>query len=314
MTDMTVIDEASIELPERRSNRPVTLVHRIEYGAVVFLFGFFRLIGIDASSALSGKFMRYVGPLLRSVSRRAEDNLAMIFPDWPDEKIKSTTKDVWENLGRTAAEFAHLEKFRPFEPGGRVDVEGVAHLRAIAEGNTPAIFVSGHFANWEVGSIVMMRAGLRYGIVYRAANNPLVDEMIIKKRGEVMSRYQIPKNKRSSRALIECLKSGRSLAMLTDQKLNDGIEVAFMEHRAMTAPAPARLALKFKAPVIPISIERLKGARFRVTVNEPIAFEPSGDLSPDITALTNKINAAIEKDIRARPSQWLWLHRRWPKQ
>jgi len=313
MTKTATLDDAEVSLPERRANRPITILHRLEYGAAIFLFSFFRVIGIDASSTLAGKFMRVMGPLLRPVSRRAEDNLAMIFPDWDDAKIRRTTRDVWENLGRTAAEFPHLDKFHPLKEGGRITVEGAERLQAIISGGKPAVLVSGHFANWEVNSITFYHYGLPYGFVYRAANNPLVDELIIQTRGKVMSRFQIPKNKRGARALVETLKAGRSLAMLVDQKLNDGIAVPFMGHEAMTAPAAARLALKFDIPIIPVSIERLKGAHFKVTIGAPLAFSPGGDASADVLALTAKINNALEKEIRARPGEWLWFHRRWPK-
>ena len=307
------LDETEIALPERRSNRPVTVLHRIEYGLAVFLFAVFRLIGVDAASALAGGFMGAIGPRLTRLSRRAEDNLAKAFPAWTQDRIKRTTREVWVNLGRTAAEFAHLDAFRPFEGGGRVTVTGEARLRAIAESGKPVIFVSGHFANWEIMSIMLSRAGLRYGFIYRAANNPLVDELIIKKRAAVMSRWQIPKGKRGGRALIEALKEGRSLAMLVDQKLNDGIAAPFMGREAMTAPAAARLSLKFGAPIIPVSIERMGGAHFHATAHEPIDFTPSADGAHDVYALTAAINEVLEAFIRARPGQWLWLHRRWPK-
>ena len=192
-------------------------------------------------------------------------------------------------------------------------MEGGDRLKSILDSKKPVIFVSGHFANWEVGSIALHDAGVDYGLIYRAANNPLVDEFIIEKRGDVMSRVQIPKGKRGGRQLMETLRAGRSLALLVDQKLNDGICVPFMGRNAMTAPAPARLALKFDAPVYPISIERLDGAKFRVEIKSPINFQHTGNTAEDTRALTIKINEAIAEDIKARPGQWLWLHRRWGK-
>lgn len=308
------LDHGGVALPERRSNRPITFMHRLEYGLVLGLVGFFRLVGLDAASAIAGGFMGAVGPRLRSISKRAEDNLRAAFPDWTDAQVKQTTREVWTNLGRVGAEFAHLEKFRPFVEGGRVTVSGAERLRAIASRGKPAILVSGHFANWEIMSITFHHAGLSYGVVYRAANNPFVDELIIKTRGAVMSRHQIPKGKRGGRALMENLKAGRSLAMLVDQKLNDGLSVPFMGREAMTAPAAARLALKFSLPIIPVSIERKKGAHFHVTAHEPLDFTPGGDTAEDVYALTKAINEKLEEFIRARPGEWLWLHRRWPKE
>jgi len=302
-----------IELPAPRSNRPITLAHRVEYALALAAGGFFRLVGVDAASAIAGGFLRAVGPLLGPIQQRGAANLRLAFPDWTEQQIAATLRDVWENLGRTAAEFSHLETFIPGS-GGRVEIEGAEKFDAVIASGRPAIFVSGHFANWEVMSIVMHAVGLNYGVIYRAANNPLVDGLIIRTRAKVMSRRQIPKGKRGGREMIEALKSGASLAMLVDQKLTSGgVPSPLFGRPAMTAPAPARLALKFDAPVIPLAIERTRGARFRLTVGDPVAVALTGDANIDAQALTDRINAEIERMIRKHPGQWLWLHRRWGK-
>lgn len=304
------IDE--IPLPAARANRPVTLAHRAEFALALALGAFFRLIGVDAASFIAGKFTRLVGPLIAPIQHRGRVNLKIAFPDMNDADAARALRDVWENLGRTTAEFAHMDKFDP--DGARVEIVGRERLEKIAGGDQPAIFVSGHFANWEVMSIALHAVGVDYGVIYRAANNPLVDALIIRMRARVMSRRQIPKGKRGGRDMIGALTEGASLAMLVDQKLNTGgVLSPFFGKEAMTAPAAARLALKYSAPVIPLEIERLKGAHFRVTAHEAIEFAPSGDIAADTQALTDRINLELEKLIRRRPGQWLWLHRRWPK-
>ncbi|WDI30239.1 lysophospholipid acyltransferase family protein [Hyphococcus flavus] len=303
--------DAGVALPERRSNRPVTPGHYIELALMRGLIGFFRLMSVDAASSFAGKFARTIGPLIRPASKRAERNLANIYPDWPPEKIRAVTADIWENLGRVAGEFAHHDKFGP--TSGRMEIEGKEILdRIVAEGR-PVIFVTGHFANWELFMATLLNSGVNYGFVYRPANNPLTDELIIKHRAKTMSRYQIPKGKRGGRTLMQSLSEGRSVLMLVDQKLNSGISVPFMGKPAMTAPAAARLAIKHKAPVVYLNMERLTGAHFRMHVHEPMAFEPTGLMRDDIYNLTVKINQTLETDIHARPEQWLWFHRRWPK-
>jgi KDO2-lipid IV(A) lauroyltransferase len=300
-------------LPERRADRPVTALHVFEYALVRALFVFFRVVGVDAASAIAGGFMRAVGPLLRPISRRAEENLKAAFPDWDAARQRATIAGVWENLGRVAGEFAHLDKFRAFDEGGRIELVGAEHIRRAAKEGGAAIFVSGHFANWELMAIAMHQAGVPTGVVYRAANNPLVDEFIIRTRARVMGRRQIPKGQRGVRAMVDAVRSGASLAMLVDQKLNDGIAAPLFGRPAMTTPAPARLALKFGLALHTASIERVRGAHFRIFVREAIAFTPTGDDAENVRRLTAMINAAIEEAARRRPEQWLWLHRRWPK-
>ncbi len=302
-----------IELPAPRSNRPVTLLHRAEYVAALMLGGFFRLIGVDAASNLAGGFLRLVGPLIGPIHQRGRASLKIAYPDWSEGEIERTLREAWENIGRTAGEFSHLEKFDP-DAGGRVTILGRETFDAVIASGKPAIFVSGHFANWEVTPRTMHAAGLDYCFVYRAANNPLVDGLIIKTRGRVISRRQIPKGRRGGRDMIEALTAGVSLAMYVDQKLNSGgILSPLFGRPAMTAPAAARLALKYGAPVIPVDLVRLNGARFRMSVGDPLAFCATGDINADVAALTMRINLEIERMVRNAPGGWLWFHRRWGK-
>lgn len=299
--------------PDDDARNAVTLSHRLEYGLVLALFSFLRMLGVDAASALGGAFLGFVGPMIRPISKRGEANLSMIFPDWDKQRIQRTIRGVWTNLGRTGAEFAHLDAFGVGGPDARIEVRGRERLSRLAASGKPAIFVSGHFANWEAMTIVLRAAGIPHALVYRTANNPLVDRLIRRERERTMTAHQIPKGARGARALVECLRARRSIAMLIDQKLTDGVIAPFMGRDAPTGAAAARLALKYGAPIHYGSSERLGGARFRVTVHPAIAFEPTGDQDADILALTTLINAAIENDVRARPDQWLWLHRRWGK-
>ncbi len=99
---------------------------------------------------------------------------------------------------------------------------------------------------------------------------------------------------------------------MTDQKTNEGIAAPFFGREAMTTPAPAMLALKLGSVLLPACNERLPGSRFRMTIHPPLAFTPTGDQDRDVHALTCLINDQVEKMVRSRPSQWLWIHRRWP--
>lgn len=313
MSDMASTDADQTALPPRRSDRPLTLLHRLEYALVAILMAFFQILGVGLSSLIAGKFMRLLGPMLSKYSDRGKSNMSHAFPDWTETQVNTVLNDVWENLGRTGAEYAHLDKFRIDGEQPRIEHSGFERIRNSDGSFQQVIFVTGHFANWEIPAVCANQLGVSFGVIYRAANNPLVDEMIIAKRAETMTRVQAPKGRRGARGLVEMIRNGYSVAMLVDQKLNDGISVPFMGREAMTAPAAARMALKFNVPLVPISAVRLDGARFRVVVEDPIQFDASGDTAADVYALTEKINKTLEGFIKAHPDQWLWFHRRWPK-
>jgi Kdo2-lipid IVA lauroyltransferase/acyltransferase len=172
------------------------------------------------------------------------------------------------------------------------------------------IFFSGHIANWEIAALAAVQYGISVAQIYRAANNPLVDRMIARFRGD--RGEFIPKGPVAARRAIAALRCGTHLTMLADQKMNDGISVPFFGRPAMTAPALAVLALRFDCDVLPVRVERLDGAHFRLTVFPPLPLSRSGEPHAEAAALMARVNATLEVWIRDRPEQWLSLHRRWP--
>lgn len=300
--------DAEIELPEARSNRPTTFMHKVENRIASMLLGWLGSMDIEKAGRRMGGLMETVGPMLRPVHKRGHDNLALIYPDMTTAERSAILRGVWRNLGMTVGEFAHID-----ELADRVTVRHEERLRELIDNDQKAIFISAHMANWEAMAPVLHKQGLKYAVVYRAANNPLVDASIIERRATAMTRRQIPKGKRGARDLVKVLNEGLSLCMLTDQKLNDGISSPLLGFPAMTTPAAARLALRENIPLVPLQLVREPGSRFTLTVHEPLSIEETGDIKADTQTLTDAMNAKLGEFILERPDQWLWLHRRWPK-
>ena len=287
-------------------------LRRAGEAAVAWLaFGLFRALPVDAASALGGCLASVVGPLL-PVSRRARRNLELALPERSAGEIDGIVRAMWANLGRVAAEYAHLGEFRCYEPGGRIEVVGAEHLDALRAGGTGGILFSAHLGNWEVAALGATQRGVSLLQIYRAANNAAVDRLMALARRPVGGVFR-PKGRRGAREAAAALGRGEYLAMLVDQKLREGIPVPFFGRPAMTAPALAALALRYRCPVLPARVERLSGATFRLTVYPPMDIPDSGDRQADSQALMASVNAVIEEWVRERPEQWLWLHRRWPE-
>jgi Kdo2-lipid IVA lauroyltransferase/acyltransferase len=291
------------------------LADRLEASGAALWFGAVGLLPIDWASALGGAVARRIGPFL-GISKRARTNLRRAFPELPEAEIERIVVGMWDNLGRVAAEYPHLREIRVFEAGGRVETHGFVHMdRAVAAGRRMIIF-SGHIANWEIGALAAAQYGAtvtrtyRVTQIYRAPNNPLVDRLISRFRGD-RGEY-IPKGAPAARRAFAALYRGEHLTMLADQKLNEGIPVPFFGRPAMTATALALLALRFDCDVLPARVERLPGARFRLTVFPPLPLPRTGNGEADVAALTASVTGILESWIRDRPEEWLWVHRRWP--
>ena len=273
-------------------------------------FAFFRVLPLDAASAVGGFLARSIGPVL-GISKRARLNLRRALPDLSDSDINRIVRGMWDNLGRVVAEYPHLDKFKVYEPGGRVTVEGVHEALDARRPETRFIFFSAHFGNWEIATLAATQAGLDVIEIYRAANNPFVDELISEARSVTGGEF-VPKGSVAARRAIGALAEGKHICMLVDQKMNDGIAVPFFGRDAMTAPALARLALRYDCVVLPCHVERARGATFRFVADPPIPLPRTGDGQADVKRLMTAVNAAVEGWIRQRPEQWFWLHRRWP--
>jgi len=288
---------------------------RLRYAAEAvpfFLFmGLFKLLGIDAASAFGGWIGRNVFYRIRPVVDRARDNLQAAYPELSVTEREIIIREMCENLGRTVAEYPHLGKLKLHGPGSRLEIAGTEHAEAAIAAGKGLMFISGHFANWEAMPVMATELGYEGGLVYRPPNNPYVDRYISRMRASAGPKIQITKSAQGTRKIFTLLRRGLAILMLVDQKTDQGVAAPFFGRDAMTTPAPAALALKLGSALLPASNERLKGARFRMTIHPPIDFAPSGNHNADIAALTAKINAAMEDCVRARPSQWLWIHRRW---
>jgi Kdo2-lipid IVA lauroyltransferase/acyltransferase len=268
----------------------------------------FALLPLDWASSLGGWLARTIGRHLK-VNAMARHNLRRSFPDMTEAELTRTLAEVWDNLGRVVGEFPHLKQIT----AQRLEIIGAEHVEAMRTDGKPGILIGAHFGGWELSGPIAKHLGLPVHVIYRAANNPWVEDLFRKGRGATAASV-IAKGGAGARQALAVLKGGGHLGMLVDQKMNDGILVPFLGRDAMTAPAVARFALKFRCPVVPGRIERLPGAHFRVTFEPPIPLPDSGDGNRDARDMMVAINQVIERWVRERPGQWLWLHRRWPKE
>jgi len=271
--------------------------------------GILRLFSPEGASNLGGFLGRMIGPRL-GITRRARQNLRLAFPEKTSPEIETIVRGMWDNLGRVAAEYPHLGRIAAAD-SDRVELVNIDDVRALPKGPTAGILVSAHLANWEILPVVAARTGIDMMGVVREPNNPYVRPLLERLRG-IAGGTRTDKGTRGAREAIQVLRNNRVLAMLIDQKMNTGISLPFFGAEAMTLVAPAQLALRFRCPLVPIRVERLGPARFRVEAQPALVLPETTDRDAAVAQVMTELNRILENWIRERPEQWLWLHRRWP--
>ena len=280
------------------------------YDVICFLL---KPFSFGQISSFGGWLLRKIGPRT-SKQKIMETGLRLAFPDLNKSEIKTLSDNSWDNIGRTFAEFPLMNRINVFENASRVTVVGHEKLEHLIEVKKGAVIVTGHFANWEIMAAVLTQSGLPVRITYRKINNPYLDKRVRALRQAYGTKFLVQKSTHAgARVLLDALGKGESIAILNDQKFNEGIAMSFFGHDAMTATGAARLATKTGAPLIPISVTREK-AKFTVTIHDEIKLEETGDKDVDIESGVTKIVSFTEDWIRKNPDQWFWVHRRWPKE
>jgi Kdo2-lipid IVA lauroyltransferase/acyltransferase len=219
------------------------------------------------------------------------------------EAKREIIRAMWESLGRTVSELPHLASLTNTASGPGWEVVGAEILHEQAARGGPAIFFSGHIGNWEMLPPILARLGIQMASFYRALANARVDLAVNSLRRKAVGADvpMFPKGARGARGALDHLARGGYLGMLVDQKMNDGIPVEFFGRTAMTAPALAAMALRFRCPVVPGRIRRIGPARLRLEVEPPLALPDSGDRQQDIATLMRTVNATLERWITDEP-------------
>lgn len=291
-------------LPARQWPLRRRIRYALETAGTYLVYGFFRLLPLAWASSLGGGLLARIGPRM-GVSRVAVRNLDLSFPEKNHAEKEEIVAGMWNNLGRVIAEYPHLGTLEK-----NIEVLGGENIEAARKAGKPMIIFGGHIGNWEVLSLATSRLGIDTHIVYRKPNNTGVDGLLRHARS-VGAVGQIEKGIDGARQIMTVLRRNGAILMLTDQNNTGGMAIDFFGRPAMTSPAVAYFALRFDCPLFPARVERLEKGRLRVTILPALIVEPTGDRHADAEKILGDMNGLLEGWIRERPSQWLWLHRRW---
>ena len=277
-----------------------------EFIIISFLFIIYKIIGLKASSYISGKLFETFGPIFRS-KKLIKLNIKRAIPQINSLEIKDITKNMWNNYGRTLSEYMFLKDFRNNKLKSNISIEGNEILEKIKLEKNPVIFVSGHFSNFELMAMVIEKSGVNLSAIYRPLNNIFLNVLMERIRKKYICKKQIKKGTGGVRELLRLYKKGYSIALMIDQRVSEGIKSKFFNEDAFTTTIPAQFIKKFNCKVVPIYIERYNNINFNIKIEKPIEFSKGTSTEK----ITRDLNIWIEKMILKKPGEWIWSHNRW---
>ena len=273
----------------------------------IFIYLFFligKILGLKLSRLVFSNLFLRIAKFFKT-EKILDSNLNIFSKNISENEKKEIKFYMWKNYGMTFIEYIYLGFFK--KNTSHIKIEGEKNLKFLLEKKNQAIFVSGHFANFELMSMEITKKNIKLATIYRPLNNYFLNPFMEYLRKKYVCENQIKKGLNGVRDTINFIKNGSSIAMMIDQRVSEGEKVNFFSKPALTTTLPAQLAIKFNLPIIPVYIERTKDNNFFIEFHKEI--NPKEFLNK--IEITQKLNQILEKMIIKNPRQWIWTHNRW---
>jgi Kdo2-lipid IVA lauroyltransferase/acyltransferase len=270
---------------------------------IFFFFLIARILGIKISRIIFAFIFSFFGPLFKS-KKIIFKNIQIFSRNIIMTEKNKIIDSMWKNYGKTFIEYIFLDFF---QKNTLIEIKGEKNLSNIIKKNRPVIFVSGHFANFELMSMEITKRSIELATIYRPLNNIFLNPLMEYLRKKYVCKNQIKKGINGVREAIGFIKKNYSIALMIDQRVSEGESINFFGQPALTTTLPAQLALKYNLEIVPVFIQRLKNDKFIIEFQEGINPKSFGNK----LKITAQLNEVLEKMIARNPGQWIWTHNRW---
>ena len=205
------------------------------------------IIRLTLSRKFFSKLFLFLGPYVKS-KNIIEKNLLIFNKDISRIQKKQISSNMWKNYGTTFIEYLFLNNLR--KNNSHMHIEGEEIIKKLSDKKSQAIFISGHFSNFELMSMEITKRKVPLATIYRPLNNYFVNPVMEYLRRKYVCRNQIKKGINGVRDTINFIKNGYSIALMIDQRVSEGEKIDFFGKPALTTTLPAQLAFKFGLPII----------------------------------------------------------------
>jgi len=276
---------------------------------IIYLFFIIiKIIGLSLSRRFFSFFFNKIGPIIKS-QQTIDNNLEKFLGSYNEDIKKNIKIKMWSNYGKTFVEYLFLKKLKNMN--SHIEIKGEEILNKIQKDNKPVIFISGHFANFELMSMELTKRNINLATIYRPLNNFFINPYMEHLRKKYICQNQIKKGLAGVKNSISHIKNNFSIALMIDQRVSEGKKLPLFGHMALTTTLPAQFALKFNLDIVPIYISRKKNDNFQIEIYNPLKISDKNDNETNKLDISIKLNKILEEMIARNPGQWIWTHNRW---
>jgi Kdo2-lipid IVA lauroyltransferase/acyltransferase len=237
-------------------------------------------------------------------------NLSLAFPEKTQKERDSIAWANYQHAGRSVLEVFAASRLAPTEVDGLLEYRGFELFERLFAEKRGVVVASAHLGAWELLASACGRRGIPMNLVTRALRGQ--SNAALQRARKRSGITEIPP-KGALATGAAALRRGEVVVNLIDQNMlpKRGVFVRFFGAWACTTPATTLLAMRSGAPVIVAVAVNLPDGRTRLCVEGPFPLPTLGSVSHRVRAHTQTLVAVVERYVRAEPTQWFWLHRRW---
>jgi len=286
------------------------LLWRLDFLFVWSLVKMAKLLPVDAASRFGQRVGTWIGARLSNKTAIFKENMRIAFPELSDRDIELRVQQAWGRVGRVMAEYPHLETILHDPQRLLIDIR--EPITTYSNPEQPCVIVTAHLSNWEVVCSAMAKMGIPNASLYSPPTNPYLDKLLHEHR-RALNCQLLPRDN-SARGMMRAMKAGRTAGMVIDRRVDEGKPIRFFGRDKLSTLMPARLAMKFGCDMVPVQVERLQDAHYRVTFHPPIKPDPKClDEEARAVDMMQQVHKQFEDWIRAQPEDWFCSKRLWPK-
>ena len=248
------------------------------------------------------------------------DNLRAVFPEESPAALERRARRTLQVYARDTIDFVRALSLGQERATALFDLppEYLSRFNQVLAQGRGAILVTGHYGNWEIGSVLMSRVlHLPLAIVAMAEASAEVNRLRRQIRDLLgVETIEVRQSIHTALAIRRRLSGNGVVAMLMDRHLGrDRVQVTLLGRPAWFLRTPALMGYLSGAPLMPCFIQRTEShPAFCVTLGEPIVVAADRPRDEAIQQAAQQFADQLSARIRQHPEYWYHFYRYWDAQ